>query len=575
MKSMQRLVWCAIGVGVLCAALSLVPTETWAQRFAHPARVRALDGSIPEATLFGALAFRVALACAALAIPVLVACIVQLRRAERARLSELAVDERPRPSRTSLLILLVCVAVGALLRVIMAEESLWYDEISAFLSFAVEGPAVAFGSYAVPTNHVPMTIAVWASTVLTGSISELVMRAPALIAGIASIPAAWFLAREVAPSDLRDRAAPCAAFLAAIAPIFVVESAEARGYAFVICASLVGAWAWSRAQRAKSAWHDVLFACACAFAAWSHPVAVLVPCAAFCLGLWQPRVRAVSALLACTMTAVLFAPLLGDVLSTRQDYLRTTLGQPSLWSREGFEGFVGLSLSWCLPIDTLPWIRGTPLASWLVVPPIALLILFLIGAWRVSCDARFRSARDVMLPFALAFLLAICAVPLFGTWIYARFLLFAVPMSVVVMSMALALVHRPRTRLAIATLVTLQCALTLPFFWTKQPIRNAVEIVAVRKQPKDTTLTIGLPDNAVGFYALLSGFEATPTGFLGADFDRAPRDARFVIVLYPDRLAAETLATLDRDFDRTHRFEGWADWGNGAVEVWERSAARP
>jgi len=45
-----------------------------------------------------------------------------------------------------------------------------------------------------------------------------------------------------------------------------------------------------------------------------------------------------------------------------------------------------------------------------------------------------------------------------------------------------------------------------------------------------------------------------------------------VVVLYPDRIADETLATLDDGFDRTHRLDGWADWGHGAVEIWRRSA---
>jgi hypothetical protein len=44
-------------------------------------------------------------------------------------------------------------------------------------------------------------------------------------------------------------------------------------------------------------------------------------------------------------------------------------------------------------------------------------------------------------------------------------------------------------------------------------------------------------------------------------------------VLYPDRIAPETFTALDAAFDRTHRLEGWADWGHGDVEIWRRPRA--
>lgn len=573
MKRLDPLVWCAIAVGGALGVLALIPTQTWAELFAHPARVQRLHGQIPEATWIGARTFRVALALSAITLPALVAWMAHRRRCERAQSPTPYAIEALGQARTSVLILCASIAIGTLLRVLLAQESLWYDEISAFLSFALEGPGVAFGSYAVPTNHVPMTIAVWASTSLTGSMSELAMRAPALVAGVGSIPAAWMLMREVAPSEIRDRAAAFAAGLVAMSPIFLVESAEARGYAFVMCSTLVATWAWARAQRTRLVAYDVVFACAAAFAAWSHPVALLFPVAACCIGLWKNRTGAIAAVLSCTIAALLLSPLVGDVLSTRDDYVRSQVGQPSVWSREGFEGLSGLALSWGLPLGSLPWIRSTSWSAWLVVPPIVLIGVLLVGMRRVFSSPTLARARDACMPSLFAFVLAYVAALVLGTWIYARFLVFAVPLSVILITLGWALLRTLSMRLVVFVLVVLQCAITLPFFWTKQPIRNAVDVVALRRNPTDSVLTIGLPDNAVGFYALSHGFEAEDTGFLGADLDRAPRGARFVIVLYPERITAETLATLDRGFDRTHRFEGWADWGHGAVEVWERRAA--
>jgi hypothetical protein len=36
-------------------------------------------------------------------------------------------------------------------------------------------------------------------------------------------------------------------------------------------------------------------------------------------------------------------------------------------------------------------------------------------------------------------------------------------------------------------------------------------------------------------------------------------------------VAGEILQSLDVGYDRTHALDGWADWGAGTVEVWERT----
>jgi hypothetical protein len=123
-----------------------------------------------------------------------------------------------------------------------------------------------------------------------------------------------------------------------------------------------------------------------------------------------------------------------------------------------------------------------------------------------------------------------------------------------------------------AGLILFPSVLALRQLACRQPIRDAVEVVARMRASDDRVATIGLPDNAVGFYARQYGFEATPSGFLGKDLDAvvARDQPAFIVVLYPERLAPEIFASLDRDFDRTHRLDGWADWGQGDVEIWRR-----
>ncbi len=545
----------ACAAGIACAALALVPTETYAEAFAHPQRVARLGGAIPEATVRGAGFFRIALAAGAVAVPLLAWWLSRLCRRSEAEVSRVSIasDDRSVPLQ-----LLQWVAIGAVLRIALASQSLWYDEISALLSFALEGPGVAFGSYAVPTNHVPMTLAVWLSVTLFGSVGEFVVRLPAILAGIATVPAAFALGVA-----LRDaRLGNALALVAAFAPIAVLESAEARGYAFVILGATVAALGLARAVRTGAHGDYALFAGACAFAAWAHPVAILLPFAAGIVGLVRDRRLAVAASLSGVVAAVLLSPLLGDVLATRGDYARTDAAQPSVFSREGYETLTGVALSW---------------SRWFLAPAPVLTALVVLGLVRIARarggDGGAECARCVLAPFAIALVLALALPPLLGSWTYARFTLFALPIGLVAIALALDALPKRAWSAGIVLLFVADSVASLAFHREKQPIRGAVEIVADLRVPTDAVATIGLPDNAVGFYARLAGFEATPTGFLGKDLDSvvARENPLFVVVLYPERLAPATFAALDRDFDRTHRLDGWADWGHGDVEIWRRA----
>ena len=545
----------AIATGIVCVGLAMVTTMSYANAFAHPARVAKLGGAIPEATVRGAEFFRIALAAGAILIPLLTWQLVGRCAPSPNRAPSIMPNTRAR----WLWLLVVC-AVGAFMRVALASQSLWYDEISAFLSFAIEGPSVAFGSYAVPTNHVPMTIAMWLAWTLTDSTAELVLRAPALIAGIAAIPVAYALAGTL----FGQRAAIAGAAVIACAPIAVLESAEARGYPFVILGALVAALALARAEITRAASDYALFAVACAFAAWSHPVAILVPICAGIVGLWRDHRLALAALLAGVITTVLLSPLAGDVLATRASYTHISADQPTIFSREGFEAMVGLALAWSG--------RGDFFVNYILVGIASLSALRLLR----ERSKQMHRARLVLLPFALAFLLAFALAFTLGTWIYARFLLFSIPIGTVLLVIAV-LAREERRWIAWMTsaLLLVGALISIASFRSKQPIRDGVELVAhARALGADGAIaTIGLPDNAVGFYARLHGFEAKPTGFLGESLARVIESdhPRFIIVLYPDRLDRLTATTLADGYHRTDRLEGWADWGQGAVEVWQRS----
>jgi len=549
LAAVPRPAWIASAV---LLALALVPTAVYAERFAHPLRVELMDGRIPEATVFGAQCLRGALAVAVVLIP-----LIAWRLRSACGTGTRVVRGMP-ATDTERRMLLAIVAAGAALRFGFATRSLWYDEISAFLSFAIEGPGVAFGSYTVPTNHVPMTLAMWAVFGITGSLSELALRAPAIAAGIATIPVAFVLGATI----LNRRAGLVMALTAAVAPIAVIESVEARGYAFVVLASTLAALFLARAAKTGAMREFVCLALALAFAAWSHPVAILLAVSVGGFGLARDRRLALAALLAGVIAAVLLSPLVGDILSTRASYARTSGDQPAVFSREGLEAIAGLSLSWSV-LPSNPW--------GVVLPNPFLAVVAIAGGVDLfrGRAPRLRRARATALPFAIAFVGAFVLALAAGTWIYARFLLFAVPLSLLVIAIG---ARRMRWSLV---LIVAGSALSLPFVLTKQPIREAVAFVAAKRSADDRVAAIGLPDNAVGFYAQQYGFEARATGFLGDGLAAViAEDApRFVIALYPDRIETGILRLLDEGYDRTQRLEGWADWGAGAVEVWTRTGS--
>ena len=531
-----------------CLALALIPTQAYAETFAHPARVAKLDGVIPNATMRGAEFFRIALAISVVALPLLAWLLERCCPQSATRSARRMMPTR----RWQWIGLIIIIGFGAFLRFVLAQQSLWYDEISAFLSFAIEGPGVAFGSYAVPTNHVPQTLATWLVWNMTASTSNVALRLPAILAGIAAIPVAHALAATL----WGRRAGLLAPMLVACAPIPLLESAEARGYSFVILTALVAALALARAQRTHRSTDYAVFAIACACAAWSHPVSIVLPIAAALVGLWRDRALVIASIIAGVLALVLLSPLLGDVLASRNDYIQSLNDQPTLFSREGYEAFVGLTLSWS--------------GRWRL-PEIILALLALVGAKHILRRMKVPShIRAVLLPFALAFALAMVISALLGTWIYARFFLFALPIGVLVVTSGLMCV-RELTRIVPYILIVCALSDSALLFTPKQPIEDAVQIVAAQRKTTDVVATIGLPDNAVGFYTQQQGFAALSTGFLGHDLAAtiSAHHPRFIVVLYPDRLASDTHAMLEASYERTDRLEGWADWGHGAVEIWK------
>ncbi|MEE8507475.1 MAG: hypothetical protein V3T07_00295, partial [Myxococcota bacterium] len=160
-------------VAAVCAVLALtVDLEGWVDFFRHPER-----DPIPPTTRQGAAWWRAMLGVGAAALIIAPLALVALapRPAPRPE------GKPPGPRRLAALLGLVVVAL--LLRSLRLGESLWYDEIAAWLDYGVHGPGPIIGNYFDPANHVAHTLTTAWSVSLLGA-GEFGLRAPALLCSL-------------------------------------------------------------------------------------------------------------------------------------------------------------------------------------------------------------------------------------------------------------------------------------------------------------------------------------------------------------------------------------------------------
>jgi hypothetical protein len=128
------------------------------------------------------------------------------------------------------LAVLTLLALG--LRVTHLGRSLFTDETYS-LALAQRGFGHMLGLFGYEANGMPYPIVLWPLIRIFGT-SEVVLRAPAVLAGTASVPALWWAARRL---GYRDAVALGAAALLAVNPMAVWYSQEARPYALVVLAA--------------------------------------------------------------------------------------------------------------------------------------------------------------------------------------------------------------------------------------------------------------------------------------------------------------------------------------------------
>jgi hypothetical protein len=583
-----------VALGALLVAIGLVPAPALEHALENPARTAANGGAVIPTTVDGAALLRLLapVAGAALAALALMGDRMLRLRGGAARTETPAAPRAgamgagatpgtaardaslPPVVRADILALGGALLVAAAVRVPFLAESLWYDEIAAFLGYGVHGPGPALGNYFTQANHILQSALAALSAAVLGA-SEFSLRLPSLLAGLGAVPAVWWLGREArAPG-----AARAAAFAVALMPVAVLASTEARGYALMLLFSALATAAFLRALRTRRADAWAVYAVLAALGVWSHLVTVCVPlghgawCACVLVGgrglvAAGAEVRRRDALaglvalaVAALVTVALLAPALPEMVALRREFRALDGDEPGLWSVHGLEMLIlaGGTWTWWASCAALP--------------------LMALGARAAWTEPSLRRAAVLGL---LGVAVALVGTTLLGSWLYARFLLFAVP--------ALALVAGAGTGAAtetgavqrralgwgaavLAATAWCACLATLP---PRQPIREGVAYIAEHRAPSDRALAIGLPDDVHQIYAGAFDLEMPGSGPYGRDIARrlAERRPRWILMLYPRALPATLHELLRQEgFRPVARLPGWLDRGDGEVVVLERSAA--
>ncbi len=229
------------------------------------------------------------------------------------------VADHPRASALALGALLLG---GTVLRLLVARQDLFGDELATYWVVTTRGPRGVLETVQTTAEITPPLsfLLSWLTTRI-GSSSELV-RLPAIIGGIASIP----LVYAVGARTVGRGPALLAAALTTVSPFMILYSAEARGYGVLMVLLLASTLflLWAVEDDGRWRWWVAYGACVC-LSAYTHYTAVFVLAGQLAWALWfHPRARR-PALVATAVAAVLYMPWLpslkDDVESPTTDIL--------------------------------------------------------------------------------------------------------------------------------------------------------------------------------------------------------------------------------------------------------------
>jgi len=407
-------------------------------------------------------------------------------------------DPAPRWTRSDCMLVGALVLAGLALRIPYLNQGMWIDEYLTLFWFVREPAAQIVHASGLSNNHVLYSLLAHYAVGWLGE-HTWVVRLPAVVLGVAAIPALYHLGRQVAGRE--------EAFLAALFMTlnyqFVWYSQNARGYTGLLFGAVLATILFIRllASARPPGWLIGAYAVVAALAAWTQLMAVFVILAhgicwlALACGPNRTERFATAApvflalLLAGLFTLALYAPMFGAKYN--QFELALTGASGGVVAKKADPGSTGVTeIRWVLKEYAQGLQRSIP-GGWLVVVIVVFVLLTGIGSY-------FRQSVVIsgllLLPALLTSVVIFWRVQyffpryLFGT---AGFLLlFAVRGGFVTAGWCVPFLSR-RSVLLIGSLIALAGTALVPAAWQpKQDFPGAAEFIQQHRSPGDAVVCV-------------------------------------------------------------------------------------
>ena len=408
--------------------------------------------------------------------------------------------------------------IGLVIRVWKIAQPIAYDEAYTFIHYAAREFKHILADYSAPNNHIFHTILIRLAYEVFGR-QIWIVRLPALLAGILSIPAAYFASRRIHTATQ----ALAGAALVALTPWFINYSVNGRGYTLIILLSLILANLGALLIRQQSRTALAAYAITAALGFYTIPI-FLYPMAGISLwvlashlgapGAWRERsTRARDFLVACALAGLLTLFLYAPVILFGTGY-------SSITSNEIVE-----SRDWAAFLDNLCPRASKTWESWMIGIPPAVEYLLLTGF--LLSVLFYRKASGQRLPLQVFLILGIVitlvlqrVAPLARVWMYleAFYMIFAGAGLVWLAELLLnRMVKSETSARLVATIVLLAVGVVLTgtYLSTQEgslipnrddfPEQYAAEYLASHLQAGDKVLSISPVDIQTAYYLYMYG----------------------------------------------------------------------
>lgn len=414
-----------------------------------------------------------------------------------------ASESAPQPEPAGVLWnwLAVLVFLAALLRAIALNQQLWYDEITTLVDSVRQPLEVIVSTYQSQNQHTLYSVLARMSIVLFGE-HPWTLRLPAVVFGVAAVPALYFCAREVARPGGR-RESLLAATLLAVSYHHVWFSQNARGYTALAFWTLVATYLFLRGLKERRAHVWISYGAVLALGMYTHLTMAFVAAGHGLVYLWwlaarrgQPRetsdgewVPLGGFLAGGAFTLILYGPVLGEIFGR-------TVGQA---------GASSVTSDWTNPIwllaETLRGLAAGLGGSWAGVAVVVAGGIALAGLWSFWRQNRFLVGL-VFLPMGItaAVMLALAH----NLW--PRFFFFAIGFAFLLLVRGMFVTAEwagrragreaaaRRWATAVVLVIAAASAWTVRSAWIypKQDFVGAMEFVDAERQPGDVVFTVGM-----------------------------------------------------------------------------------